>query len=163
MGMKVGVTGHRRFEDPEDLAWAELSLREKLATCGEIYGLTSLAKGADQIFALVVLQLGGTIEAVLPFPGYGENFEDQGEADGYRELIGRCAKVTTLQFAGSKERSYLAAGEYVADHSDLLIAIWDGQAAAGLGGTGDAVAYARRAGKRVYQINPTSRCVGDVE
>jgi len=160
--MKIGVTGHRRFEDPADLVWAELRLREALKDYAELYGLTSLAKGADQIFACVVLELGGKLQAVLPFAGYGESFEDAGEADGFRELIGKCSEVTTLEFAGSKDQSYLAAGRYVADHSDLLIAVWDGEPAAGVGGTGDVVSCARGEGKRVYQINPAARTMGDV-
>ncbi len=160
--MRVGITGHRRFKDPSALAWAEEALREKLRQYKQICGLTSLAKGADQIFACTVLELGGQLEAVLPFPGYGESFDDAGETDGFRELIRRCAKVTTLQFAGSKNRSYLAAGQYVADHCDLLVAVWDGKPAAGLGGTADVVAYARREGKKVYQINPATRASAEV-
>ena len=48
------------------------------------------------------------------------------------------------------------------DHSELLIAVWDGKPAAGLGGTGDVVSYARQSGKHVYQIDPVSRSVAEV-
>lgn len=34
--------------------------------------------------------------------------------------------VTTLTFAQTKEQGYLLAGKYIADHSDLLIAVWNG-------------------------------------
>lgn len=157
MPSKIGVTGHRQFEDAAVLPWVEMSIYDKLSGYPGIYGITSLAKGADQIFARTVLQLGGTLEAVLPFAGYGETFDDAEELAGFRELIGRCSKVTTLEFAGSKDQSYLAAGQYVADLSDLLIAVWDGKPAAGVGGTGDVVLYAKRQGKKVYQINPSHR------
>src|SRR5450755_1535172 len=59
--MEIGVSGHRRFGDPADLVWAELRLLEVLKDYSELYGLTSLAKGADQIFACVVLELGGKL------------------------------------------------------------------------------------------------------
>lgn len=160
--MRVGITGHRKFEDPSDLPWAEQCLHDKLSDYAELWGLTSLAKGADQSFARAVLELGGKVEAVLPFAGYADGFEDSDESAGFDELITRCSKVTTLTFAGSKEQSYLAAGQYVADNSDLLMAVWDGKPAAGLGGTGDVVSYARLKGKRVYQINPSTRTATDV-
>jgi hypothetical protein len=155
--MKIGVTGHRNFDDPSAPRWVEHSIREQLSHYGDFIGLTSLAKGADQIFAREALQLGGTLEAILPFPEYGESFDDPDESAGFHELIIRCSKVTTLAFSGSKDESYLAAGKYVADHSELLIAVWDGKPAAGLGGTGDVVAYALRNNKKVFQINPSAR------
>ncbi len=161
--MRVGITGHRQFEDPAAPAWVQHSVRHRLSDCGELYGLTSLAKGADQIFARVVLQLGGALEAILPFPEYAQSFEDADESAGFNELIGRCRKVTMLEFAGSKDQSYLAAGHYVADNSELLIAIWDGKPAAGVGGTGDVVSYARGRGNLVYQINPDNRTAAELE
>jgi hypothetical protein len=160
--MKIGITGHRQFDDPSAPPWVKKCIHDGLSDQAELWGLTSLAKGADQIFARAVLELGGTLEAVLPFPEYAETFEDSAESAGFRELIGRCDKVTELEFAGSKEQSYLAAGQYVADHSELLIAVWDGKPAAGLGGTGDVVSYARLKGKKVYQIDPASRTAGEI-
>jgi hypothetical protein len=160
--MKVGVTGHRNFEDVSAAPWVAECIHNRLSDCRELYGLTSLAKGADQIFARVVLQLGGSLEAVLPFPEYANTFQDSAESAGFDELIGRCSKVTQLDFAGSKEQSYFAAGKYVVDHSEVLIAVWDGKPAAGLGGTGDVVAYARKNGKQVHQIDPVSRTVGEL-
>lgn len=161
--MKVGITGHRRFDDPSAAPWVENCIRERLQECKELCGLTSLAKGADQIFAQVVLDLGGRLKAVLPFAGYPYSFEDPEESAGFGALIGSCEKIVTLEFAGTKEQSYLAAGQYVADHTQLLIAVWDGKPAAGVGGTGDVVEYARREGKRVYQINPVERTAAEME
>jgi hypothetical protein len=152
--MKIGVTGHRQFEDPTVLAWVESRIRAKLKEYAPIYGLTSLAKGADQIFARVVLELGGKLEAVLPFPKYAD-FADPAEKAGFDALIGSCDQVITLPFAGSKEQSYLAAGQYVADHCELLIAVWDGMPAGGVGGTADVVAYALGKKIEVHQINPS--------
>jgi len=160
--MKVGITGHQQFDDLSVLPWIEETIREKLGSCSELCGLSSLAKGADQLFAGVLLELGGRLEAVLPFGDYEATFEKPEDLARFRELLARCSAVTTLEFAGSNEQSYFVAGQYVADNSQLLIAVWNGRPAAGLGGTGDIVSYARRVGKAVYQINPCSRTASDV-
>jgi hypothetical protein len=42
------------------------------------------------------------------------------------------------------------------DKSDMLIAIWDGKPAAGLGGTADAVGYALERRIKILQLNPVT-------
>jgi hypothetical protein len=53
--------------------------------------------------------------------------------------------------------SYLAAGKRVVDMSDVMVAIWNGKPAEGLGGTADIVQYALAQKKPVIHINPTAR------
>jgi len=48
----------------------------------------------------------------------------------------------------------MAGGEEVARRCDVLVAVWDGCPAAGLGGTADAVAFARSLGKQVVVMWP---------
>ncbi len=48
----------------------------------------------------------------------------------------------------------MAGGRAVADGCDLLLAVWDRKPAAGLGGTADVVAYARKRGTHVQVIWP---------
>jgi len=160
--MRLGITGHRNFDDALALTWVENAMREKLRDCLPIHGFTSLAKGADQIFARVVIEFGGKLEAIIPFPGYGDQFDDPEESVGYRDLIGKCSTMINLPFLGSRDKSYLAAGQYVADHCELLIAVWDGQPAAGIGGTADVVKYALSKGRAIYQINPLNRMAADI-
>ena len=74
------------------------------------------------------------------------------------DLLARADRVEVLTALGSDEEAYMAAGRRVVDEADYIIAIWDGLPAAGLGGTGDVVAYAR-AGKRVIHVNPTTTVV----
>ncbi len=47
----------------------------------------------------------------------------------------------------------MAAGVWMVDRSDRLVAIWDGKPAAGLGGTGDVVAYALERGIPVVRVD----------
>jgi hypothetical protein len=63
----------------------------------------------------------------------------------------------TLAFASPSEQAFWTAGRQIVDGSDLLIAIWDGQEARGLGGTGDVVSYALDAGHAVLHIDPIRR------
>ena len=48
----------------------------------------------------------------------------------------------------------MAAGKSIVDSCEMLIAIWDGKPARGLGGTGDVVRYARKTGKAVSIVWP---------
>jgi hypothetical protein len=152
--MKVGVTGHQSVGDDNAVRWVASCIRERLLSTPDLVGLSSLAKGADQIFASVVLDLGGTVEAVLPFPEYTRSFGDQSDLIRFEDLLSRCTNVTTLSFQGSDESSYLAAGKYVVGNSDLVIAVWNGQPAAGVGGTADIVRYAKQIGKPIFHIDP---------
>lgn len=155
--MNIGITGHQHFDDPTVLPWVRERIRKRLSSFSELHGLSSLAKGADQLFAQIVLELGGNLEAVLPFVGYEDTFEDTQDAVYFRELLAQCITVTTLTFDSTREQSYLFAGQHIVDHSELLIAVWDGKPAAGLGGTGDVVSYALRGGRDIYQVNPLTR------
>jgi hypothetical protein len=119
--------------------------------------VSSLAVGADQLFAEVVIRLGGSIISVLPFPGYGDGFGRGPDRKKFDQLIGKSIDVEHLVRSGSDEESYMAAGERVVQLSDLLVAVWNGLPAAGLGGTADVVAYARKRGTPVVHVNPADR------
>ncbi len=43
-----------------------------------------------------------------------------------------------------RKRAYERVGRHVADHCDVLIAVWDGRPSRGRGGTAEIVEYARR-------------------
>jgi hypothetical protein len=144
----LGVTGHQQLPEAARLhaerAIAEL-LREQQ---GPVIGLSSLAEGADQIFADVLLSSGGTLHAVIPCWGYASTFGELARQN-YQRLLSAARSVTTLAYAKPSEQAFDAAGQYIVEHCDLLIAIWDGQPARGQGGTADAVAHARRLGREV--------------
>jgi hypothetical protein len=58
--------------------------------------------------------------------------------------------------AGTRDASYESAGKYVVNSSDVLIAVWNGEAAAGQGGTAEIVKYARSIGHPLIWINSES-------
>jgi hypothetical protein len=55
----------------------------------------------------------------------------------------RVSPVNELPYPTPTEAAYFAAGKLIVNRCDLLLAVWDGQPAGGLGGTGDIVGYAR--------------------
>jgi hypothetical protein len=54
----------------------------------------------------------------------------------------------------SRTEAYEQAGRYVVEHSDVLVAVWDGLSASGRGGTAEIVAWARGLGKAVFRVWP---------
>jgi hypothetical protein len=157
--VKVGITGHQSLAEPQDWDWVKLEMDALLTKLPEpIIGLTCLAVGADSLFAQLVLQHHGSIEAVLPFPGYERKLQVH-DWEEHRRLLTGAAKVTTLPRQSTDEESNLVAGKNVVDLADLVIAVWDGQPAKGLGGTADIVEYARRRKKALVHLDPVRHLV----
>ena len=155
---RIGVTGHRRLDDPEAWPWVASAMREQLAGIAPpLIAVTSLAVGADQLLARLVIERGGTIHAVLPFTDLERSFSRE-DLPAYLELA-KLATVEVLDTPGTDEDAYLAAGQRVVQLSDIVIAVWNGKAAKGKGGTGDIVAYAISRGVPLIQIDPVSRTV----
>ena len=152
----VGMTGHQGLPTPT----AELvtaALRDTLRRYHpQLVGVTMLGPGADQLFARVVLSLGGALYVVQPTKGrqYRDSFEDQAAQAGYDELYGRASYFEALEHTESTEVAHMAAGKVVVDRSSVLVAVWDGHPSRGLGGTADVVAYARQRGVPVEVIWP---------
>jgi hypothetical protein len=139
--VRVGVTGHQDIP-PSGSAWIDRELRNLIAAWPKVVGVSSLAKGADQMFAERVLAAGGSLEAVIPCREYASAFAPADRNDFFA-LLALAGKVETLEYERPSEDAFLAAGQYVADTVDHLIAIWDGEDAKGRGGTADIVRYAR--------------------
>jgi hypothetical protein len=152
---RIGVTGHSSLSESAARRVAE-ALRAELTAypADELVGLTCLARGADQIFAQVVLDLGGSVEVVLPAADYRERKVKPDNAAEFDALIARVTTVHTMPLEESNREAYLAASEHVLTHTDLMIAVWDGTPPDGTGGTGDVVRAARERGVPVTVVWP---------
>ncbi|MEE6178711.1 hypothetical protein [Mycobacterium sp. 050134] len=148
----IGVTGHQDLPDSA-LGYVTAGIREILAGFTDVVGYSSLAAGADQLFASEVLAAGGRLHVVIPADGYAMTLSGEA-ADAYHRFLAAAAGITRLRFAVPGEAAYEAAGRWIAEHSDLLIAVWDGEPARGRGGTADAVAHARRLDREVRIVWP---------
>ena len=122
--------------------------------------LSQLAKGADQMVASEALAGGYRLQTFLPFPlaTYRAKFKG---VDGRRfdDLLARsdhvCGPPDGVEM---HDRGYSLAGETMVTQCDLLLAIWDGEAARGQGGTADVIDYAIRRGVPVIHL-PTQPAV----
>jgi hypothetical protein len=149
---RIGVSGHQALS-----GWTREAVRQELskllAAHSRAVGVTSLAVGSDQIFAEAALADGYQLDVILPCADYEATFDEQGLAT-FKRLLACANRVKALDFATPSQEAFFAAGKAVVDDSDILLAIWDGAPAAGLGGTADVVRYANSRGKKVTVIWP---------
>jgi len=149
----VGVTGHQNM--PAAAAtYVRGKLASRLVSINDLEGVCSLAAGADQLFADIVLDHGGKLRVVIPSHGYEGTFQTDADRSRYLRLLGVASKRICLDYPKPSEDAFFAAGRAVVDMCDYLIAIWDGEKARGHGGTADIVAYAGKRKKRTEIIWP---------
>lgn len=150
---RIAITGHRALNRDtrrlvrQHIRWA--LARERLP----IIGLTCLADGSDQIFARLVIESGGTIEAFIAAERFAETLSTESRTR-YRDLHRLAGTVHTVPHRDPCPESYMQASELMVNRADALWAVWDGQAARGYGGTADVVAYARNHAVPVKVIWP---------
>ena len=153
--MRIGVTGHQDIP-PHALEYVSRGINRVLDDVNDnLVGVTSLAAGADQLFASRVVERGGRLEVVLPCKGYEKTFSRPEDLKNFHALRERAAAIEILSFDRPSDEAYLAAGCRVVDLSEVLLAVWDGQPPKGKGGTADIVEYARRQGVQLEIVWPT--------
>ena len=139
--------------------------------------LSSLAEGADRLFAEVALERGVPLVAVLPMVAgeYERDFAETASVEEFRTLLGR-AETIELGSHGPEDffppaegpernRYYAEAGMFVAAHCQVLVAVWDGLPSDQRGGTADVVAFrmtGRMPGMHAGGIRPED-LIGDYE
>jgi hypothetical protein len=120
-----------------------------------------LAEGADRLVTeQAMLRPGNRFVAVLPLEprDYLADFEDPASATAFCQLLSAAASIEVSPPGPdpSREAAYERAGRAVVDTSDVLMALWDGGASRGRGGTAEMVAYARERGVPV-EVVPVRR------
>jgi hypothetical protein len=151
----IGFSGHQGLSPATtDLVAAELRARLEPLAGQELVGVTMLGPGADQLFARIVLELGGHLYVVVPAKRYRDGFGDPEARREYDRLYPTASYFEALEYVESTEDAHMAGGRVVVDRSARLLAVWDGQPARGHGGTADVVAYARERGVPVEVIWP---------
>jgi len=143
----VGFSGHRRVQDPEKilgLLTAELQkLRGQAAS--HLVGIASAAIGADQLFLQACRAEAIPYEVLFPFPE--EEFKKDFEDADWQRTLDLCATALKVRQGDANEtrpKGYLTCGVEVVDQCDVLVVVWNGLEAAGVGGTTEIVDYARR-------------------
>ncbi|SHE98705.1 hypothetical protein [Streptoalloteichus hindustanus] len=151
--MRVGITGHSNLTTPS-LPLVGRGIRAALPPEPGLTGVSCLAPGADQVFARIVLDLGGRLEVVLPAADYRERLRPPQRPE-FDALLDAASSVRVLPFPRSERRAYAAASQEVIASVDRMVAVWDGRPADGAGGTADVVASARRHGVPVQVVWPS--------
>jgi hypothetical protein len=152
---RIAITGHRGLPDPTR-ALVDAALRAELRRHGSaapLVGVSCLADGADALFAQAVLDEGGSLVAVLPAQRYRERLPADYHPT-FDSLLQQAAEVVTLDYDQPGREAYMAASVRMVDGADHLVAVWDGQPAAGHGGTADVVTHAQAHGVPVTVIWP---------
>lgn len=162
--MRVGITGHRppRLQaellqhirqdvrgifDAMSEALAQVQTDNRSCFSPErprIVLITPLAAGSDSLTAEVALECGQDFAACLPFDAetYRQDFTGD-DLIRFDRLL--AAARRTLVLPGEdygRDEAYRAVGLLTAAQSDVLIAIWDGEPAYGVGGTPEIMAEA---------------------
>jgi hypothetical protein len=167
--LRIGVTGHRVLSNPDKIkAGIDLVLLKIHDSFPDqkwiIY--SPLAQGADCMVAERILEQ-DQAELVVPLPlpasEYSLDFTNHYMRQIFEHLMQRANQIILMPPQSSRTEAYLAAGKYVLEHCDVLIAIWDGKAAHGIGGTGDIVRLAREKGLPLAWIHAGNRLPGTME
>lgn len=160
--MKVGITGHQEFGPTADMRWLGDAMRKMIMRADITEGITSLARGADQLFADVLVENHIPIVAVFACDKIESTFERKDDLANFLRLRSLAVEVEVLPYDELSEEAYFAAGKRVVERCDRLLAVWDGKPARGLGGTGDVVSFARGIGRSLLHLNPYTREARDV-
>jgi hypothetical protein len=152
----VGFTGHRRVRNEEKIAEV---LREVIASLqrdigGDIVGRSSVASGGDTLFAEACFAANLKWIALLPFPE-AEFTKDFSGPDWARAkaLLDQAKRIETLSDTVERPGGYLHCGLATVDGADLMVALWDGKAPRGPGGTAQIVEHARLVQKPLILIS----------
>jgi hypothetical protein len=164
--INLGITGHRYLAEMDQvMAGLEIALRrlQETFSTSTFRVLSSLAEGADRILAKRLLSIPNTslwVPLPLPEEDYLKDFETLASRQEFIRLLGQAEQVITLPARNGRGGTYLAAGKYILENCDVLLAIWDGHTAQGEGGTGEIISLARERSLPLVWIHAHNRLPG---
>jgi len=155
----VSITGHRDL-CPGDLGRIEALVREIFEDLRRRYPhsplilLSALADGADRLGARVALECSARLIAPLPMPRalYEKDFSEDSRKD-FAELLDLADEWFELpllpgyteddvrEYGPPRDSQYAYVGAYLARHSQMIIALWDGVPINLVGGTAFVVEF----------------------
>jgi fumarate reductase subunit D len=172
----IGFTGHRSGYD-ENLIRPALTqtltdLKARAAAVGgqaELYA--SVAEGSDTLCVEVARELGLPVHLLLPLEEteFAKDFStpaawkrSQTQLITARQRPGR-GSVHLVSGEATRPECYFNQAMHMLDAVDVVIALWDGQPARGLGGTAQVIAQAQAIGTPVVQISSATGAVTGTE
>jgi hypothetical protein len=155
----IGVTGHRdiRREDVEKLEQITTDLivgLKKQYSASTFYLLSPLAEGADRLAARSALREGVKLIVPLPMPvnEYKKDFQTEESIIEFNELLEKAESyfempllegntLENISYGENRNKQYAMNGAFIAKHSQLLIAFWNGKTNNLIGGTTNIIKY----------------------
>jgi hypothetical protein len=162
----IGVTGHRFLEELDKLTTGideALDAIESAFPRRSIIVVNSLAEGADQLATSRVLaRKDSGLTAILPFSQsqVREAFQNLQDRTEFSRLIDSANEIFEIPAQASINDAYAAAGQEILERINILLALWDGRAAQGRGGTGAVVHRARSRGLPIAWVHAGNRKPG---
>ena len=130
--------------------------------------LSALAEGADRLAARVALELGARLVVPMPMPRplYEDDFNTPSSRDEFADLVDRSSGLVHLPLlpgvteqdirepGHARDQEYAKVGAYIARHSQVFVAFWDGAAerADTTGGTAQTVGFRLRGVPAPYAV-----------
>jgi hypothetical protein len=155
---RIAVTGHRFLSDNNELSNAIRAVLDRIIqehSNTEITLFSALAEGSDQLVAEIALSY-QRIRLIVPLPLSEEDYlmgfvSDIGRKS-FHELVQSAEKVYTLPEHVDHPTAYEYLGNYLLDHCEAMLAIWNGIYTLKRGGTGELVKKALKMEKLIYWI-----------
>lgn len=148
----IGVTGHRDLLPDDEVRIKERveaffsDLQQRFPSL-PLLVLTSLAEGADTLVAEMAHARGIAVRNVLPMPR--EEYLEDFSGPSRQKFIDLAAKADTITLpalqeqrpitGNARDQHYERLGAYLAAHSHILLALWDGTYNQAQGGTGHVI------------------------
>ncbi len=171
VALRVGVVGHRAERlvgvDRDQLRTTLERLLRQLRECAvaatadathyrsdgpRLTLLTGMADGTDRDAVLAAhADASWAVHAVLPFPLTAHHADSQ---EALRTALEGCAEVTVLDGVAARYDAYVPLAHVLVEQADVLVAVWDGERARGVGGTAEVVQHARRESVPIIRVDP---------
>jgi uncharacterized phage-like protein YoqJ len=157
--MIVAFTGHRPDKLPDKKTGYKLPNPTYLKVCRQIQStlqelqpekvISGMALGVDQWAAFIAHKLKIPFIAAVPFINQESKWPTSSQGT-YNKLIKLAAEVVIVSDGEYSAQKMQTRNEWMVDHCDKLIAVWDGSD----GGTGNCVKYAKSKDKEIIYIDP---------
>jgi hypothetical protein len=183
--LRIGITGHRpnnlHDEDIEAIRtriqMVLTFIRDTLDTLqlnatDSVYSedasvlrlISPLAEGSDRLFVEAANCLGGRFDLQCPLPfaqeEYENDFVSEQSRTQFRNFLSNATAVLELDGSPNMQRrdqAYEAVGRMVLNHSDVVIAVWDGVESNQRGGTSQMIGEATRLSVPVIWIESSGQ------
>ncbi|MCA0909584.1 hypothetical protein [Qipengyuania gaetbuli] len=174
--LRFGVTGHRPPRLPKDRydavrhnceeifehsreALARIFAKHRAVFADEeplIRLVSAMATGADTVAAEAAIKQGLTLSACLPFAAedYSHDFAPEEWVRAKALIDAADSTVELVDHRPNDTAAYESIGRLIIAQSDILIAVWDGDASRGRGGTTEVVAQAVASHMPVIHVWP---------